>query len=80
MENLPSKLPRDIATKAALNDAAALAGMVADEFRSTYAGTEPDVYLRVLRSYVADFEGTLEAREGRVIAAFGDRRIRIRFG
>jgi hypothetical protein len=54
--------------------------MVADEFRSTYAGTEPDVYLWVLRSYVADFRGTLEAREGRVIAVFGDRRIRIRFG
>jgi len=79
MENRPSKIPRDIATKAALNDAAALASMVTDEFRSSYAGTEPNEYLRVLRSYVAGFAGTLEARDGAVVAVFGERRIRIRF-
>ena len=79
MENRPSRHPQDIAVRAALHDAAALAAMAADEFTSTYAGGRQHEYLTVLESYVSDFAGRIEADGKAVYAVFGERRISVRF-
>lgn len=65
---------------AALRDAAVLAGIMADEFHATYEGPERSEYVRVLSANVADLGGYLEVGPLGVAAAFGDRRIAIRFG
>ena len=80
MQNRPSDNPKDAAIRAALRDAAVLAGIVADEFQATYQGPERSEYLRVLAAYVADLGGALENAQAGVTAAFADRRIAIRFG
>ena len=81
MQDEPSADPRDQAIRAALNDAATLAGMVATEFRATYWGAERAVYVATLAEYVTDLGGRLEEAGTRdVIADFGARRITVRFG
>jgi len=80
MQNRPSRAPRDEAIRAALRDAAVLAGIVAGEFYPTYAGPERAEYLRVLGVHVADLGGALEEARTGVAATFGERRIAIRFG
>jgi len=80
MQNRPSREPRDEAIRAALRDAAVLAGIVADEFYPTYQGPERAEYLRVLGVHIADLGGALERVTGGAAATFADRRITIRFG
>jgi hypothetical protein len=80
MQNRPSRDPRDEAIRAALRDAAVLAGIVADEFQATYEGPERAEYLRILGVEVADLGGALERVTGGAAATFADRRIAIRFG
>jgi hypothetical protein len=80
MQNRPSRTPRDEAIRAALRDAAVLAGIVADEFYPTYQGPERAEYLRVLGAHVADLGGALQEADRRVEATFAGRRIAILFG
>jgi hypothetical protein len=80
MHGRPSRHPRDEAIRAAHHDAAVLAGILTDEFRSTYRGPERTEYLRVLASIVADLGGALNTEASGVAVAFDDRRIAIRFG
>lgn len=71
--------PRDEAIRAAMRDAAVLAGILEDEFQATYRGSERSEYVRVLTEIVAGLGGSLEARATDLAATFDDRRIRIRF-
>jgi hypothetical protein len=75
-----SDRPRDEAIRAALYDAAVLAGLLVDEFHATYAGPERSEYLRILSANLAGLGGSLEIEPSGVAAAFADRRISIRFG
>ena len=59
MQNRPSRHPRDDAIRAALRDAAVLAGIISDEFHVTYQGPERAEYLRVLAANVTDLGGAL---------------------
>ena len=80
MENRPSQIPRDLPTKAALNDAAALASIAADEIQASYAGPDRTTYLRTLGRWLADLGGVIEDGQAGTAAKFGSRRIAIRFG
>jgi hypothetical protein len=80
MQNRPSHDPRDEAIRAALRDAAVLAGIAADEFVATYQGPERSEYVRVLAAYVADLGGALDDGPWGVVATFAGRRIAVRFG
>jgi len=81
MQDEPSADPRDQAIRAALHDAATLAGMVATEFRASYWGAEQAVYAATLAEYVTDLGGRLEEAGTRdLVADFGGRRIPVRFG
>jgi hypothetical protein len=81
MQNTPSVHPRDEAIRAALRDAATLAGMVAADFRASYWGAERAVYVATLAEYVTDLGGCLEEAGTRdLVADFGGRRITVRFG
>jgi len=79
MNNSPSQEPRDEALRAALHDAALLAGLVQGVFHASYSGSRRDVYLATLGSYLADLGGSLESKAGGYLATFEDRRIAIRF-
>ncbi len=74
-----SHQPRDEAIRAAMRDAAVLAGILEDEFQATYRGPERQEYVRVLTEIVADLGGSLEAGAIGLAATFSDRQIRIRF-
>jgi hypothetical protein len=78
MQNQPSQHPRDIAVRAALADAAALAAMLTDEFVASYRGGFRDEYLGVLAGFVTDLGGVIETGREPVVQ-FGERRIAIRF-
>jgi hypothetical protein len=80
MQNRPSQDPRDIVRRAAMNDAASLAGMLVDEFEATYQGPDRTAYLAALASWVADLGGEVEDDAGRAAVRFAGRRIAIRFG
>ena len=81
IQDQPSADPRDQAIRAALNDAATLAGMVATEFRASYWGAERAVYVATLAEYVTDLGGRPEEAGARdLVADFGERRISVRFG
>jgi hypothetical protein len=80
MKDRSSRHPRDEAIRAALRDAAVLAGILGDEFQATYDGPERSEYVRVLAANVADLGGSLETEGSGWSAAFEDRRIAIRFG
>jgi hypothetical protein len=79
MKNSPSQEPRDQALRAALHDAALLAGLVQGVFHASYSGSRRDVYLATLGSYLADLGARLDVESGRHIATCEDRRIAIRF-
>ena len=79
MKNSPSEEPRDQALRAALHDAALLAGLVQGVFHASYSGSRRDVYLATLGSYLTDLCGSLESKAGGYLATFEDRRIAIRF-
>ena len=53
--------PRDEAIRAAMRDAAVLAGVLEGEFQATYRGPERSEYVRVLTEIVAGLGGSLEA-------------------
>jgi len=81
MQDEPSADPRDQAIRAALRDAATLAGMLATEFKATYWGAERTVYVETLAAYVTDLGGHLEEAGTRdLVADFAGRRITVRFG
>jgi hypothetical protein len=71
--------PRDEAIRAAMRDAAVLAGILEGEFQATYRGPERSEYVRILTEIVAGLGGSLEAGAIDLAATFEDRRIRIRF-
>src|SRR5437870_10985217 len=79
MRNRPSQEPRDQALRAALHDAALLAGLVQGVFHASYSGSRRDVYLATLGSYLTDLGGSLDSKAGGYLATFEDRRIAIRF-
>jgi hypothetical protein len=70
--------PRDEAIRAAQHDAAVLAGILEDEFQASYRGPERSEYVRVLAVIVAGLGGSLESG-AMGLAAFDDRKIKIRF-
>ena len=80
MENRPSQDPRDLVIRAALADAAALAGMLTDEYEATYGGPDRAAYLTTLSGWLADLGGALEDGPGGPTARFPGRTIAIRFG
>ncbi len=61
-----------------MNDAAALAAMVADEFQATYAGPDRRAYLDRLGTWLADLGGVVQDGLTGPLAAFGGRPIAIR--
>ena len=80
MENRPSQDPRDVVRRCAMNDAAAIAAMLVDEYEATYQGPDRDAYLAALGSWVADLGGTVEDAGIAPAVQFETRRIAIRFG
>jgi hypothetical protein len=80
MQDRRSHDPRDEAIRAAMRDAAVLAGFIDGEFQATYRGPERSEYVRVLTEIVAGLGGSLEAGAIDLAATIQDRRIAIRFG
>jgi hypothetical protein len=80
MENRPSRDPRDVVARAAMLDAATLAGLVAGEFQATYPGSDRRAYLDALGRWLADRGGLVEDGPAGASATFDGRRIAIHFG
>jgi hypothetical protein len=80
MENRPpSQDPRDLVARAAMLDAATLAGLVAGEFQASYAGSDRGAYLEALGRWLVDLGGVVEDGPGGASVTFGGRRIAIHF-
>jgi hypothetical protein len=77
MQNRPSQDPRDAIRRSAMNDAAAIAAMLADEYEATYQGPDREAYLAALATWLGDLEGRVI--DGPAVQ-FPTRRIAIRFG
>ncbi len=80
MESRPSQHPRDVIARAAMHDAATLAGILANQFVTTYAGPDRRAYLDALGGWLADLGAVIEdGPDGSTVRIEG-RRITIRFG
>jgi hypothetical protein len=80
MENRPSGDPRDVVARAAMLDAATIAGLMAGEFQATYGGPDRRAYLALLGRWLADLGGIVEDGPAGASATFEGRRIAIHFG
>jgi hypothetical protein len=80
MENRPSRDPRDILLRAAMNDAVTIGSLIAGEFHATYEGPDRRAYLDVLGRWLSDLGGVVEDGPAGASATLDGRRIAIRFG
>lgn len=80
MQNRPSQDPIDVVARAAMQDAATLIGLFANEFQSSYAGPDRTAYLERLAIWLSDCGAVVHNSSTGAIVDFDGRQVSILFG